>query len=273
MKNLSKRSLIITFALILIISFILPFNMLTVSAEDDDYYGGDHTDQERFEYKNKDTGYEAVIIDAGDYLTDSEAKKALKIMEDITEYTNIVYYSLDIKHCKDSESWTRDQIIDVVEDEFGRNEPAVGYITTWYWGYMYAQEEALGVISPAKARTICDNVYELAEEDWSLEINEVMDEVLILFQGGSIAQPMKYICNALVGILSGLLICYLIVDNNSKLKRASSFEMVKGADKNVRPGAMNVQLTDQTRVYSPQSSGSGGGHGGGGHGGGGGHAH
>ena len=49
--------------------------------------------------------------------------------------------------------------------------------------------------------------------------------------------------------------------------------MVKGADKNVRPGAMNVQLTDQTRVYSPQSSGSGGGHGGGGHGGGGGHAH
>ena len=37
MKNLSKRSLIITFVLILIISFILPFNMLTVSEEDDEY--------------------------------------------------------------------------------------------------------------------------------------------------------------------------------------------------------------------------------------------
>lgn len=272
MKNISKRSLIITFALILIISFVLPGNMLNVSAYDDDYYGGDHTDQERFEYENDDTGYKAVIIDAGDYLTDSEAKKALKIMEDITEYTNIVYYSLDINNCRDSESWTRDQIIDVVEDEFGRHEPAVGYITTWYYGYMYPQGEACRVISNARARTIADNVYMLAEEDWSLEINEVMDEVLILFQGGSIAQPMKYICNALVGLLSGLLVCYLIVDNNSKLKRATSFEMVQGADKNVRPGSMSVQLTDQTRVYSPQSSGSGGGHGGG-HGGGGGHAH
>ena len=255
---------------VFIISFVI--SSVPVSAYDDDYYGGDHTDQERFEYENDDTGYYAVILDYGDYLTDSEAKECLKVMKDITEYCSVLYVSDNGNgNSSKAESYAKKML----KDEFGSKESAVCYVAYFDYDYIYAQNDAYDTITSAKARSIADNIYMLSDEDWSLSCKEAFVEILATFEGKAIAEPMKYICNTLIALLTALLVCYFIVDSNSKLKSATTIEMATGAVKNVRPGQINVALTDQTRVYSPRSSGSsGGGHGGGGfHGGGGGHGH
>ena len=261
-------------ALIALIVFIISFTVSSIpaSAYDDDYYGGDHTDQERFEYENDDTGYCAVILDYGDYLTDSEAKECLSAMKKITEYCNVLYVS---DNGNGNGSKAQNYAEKMLKDEFGSKKSAVCYVAYFDYDYIYAQNEAYDTITSAKARSIADNIYELSEEDWSLSCKEAFVEILATFEGKHIAEPMKYICNSLLALLVSLLVCYFIVDSNSKLKSATTIEMATGAVKNVRPGQLNVTLTDQTRVYSPRSSGSsGGGHGGGGHhGGGGGHGH
>lgn len=105
----------------------------------------------------------------------------------------------------------------------------------------------------------------------------MFDMATTLMIGGKIAQPMKIICNILFGLIISLFLNYLIVNSRSSLKKASVKDIVAGSVKKVSHSGASIQFINQTRVYSPQSSGSsGGGHGGGGHGGGGhggGHSH
>ena len=98
-------------------------------------------------------------------------------------------------------------------------------------------------------------------------------------EGRRIAEPMKYICSALLAIIAALLINYFIVMFMSRSRKANIREILSGTYANVRVNNPGVEFTNQTKRYSPQSSGSsgggghsGGGGGGGSHGGGGGHS-
>ena len=100
---------------------------------------------------------------------------------------------------------------------------------------------------------------------------QAVEQILALFQGRRIAQPMKVICSLLLAIILGLFICYFIVMFTSKSKKTNVKQILSGTYSKVYVNQPNKRFLSQSKKYSPRSSGgsSGGGHRSGGGGGGG----
>lgn len=231
-------------------------------------------DDYEYYYKNKQTGYVAYIDDQAGLLSNNEAKQLLSVMKPITEYGNACYLTLDSNPNASTESYVTRYYLDV----FGAYESGVIFCadTDYDYDFVYSEGELYDILGKSFARTITDNVYYL---DYYPGATKAFGLILDVIEGRKIAQPMKYICNTFLGLLIALFVNFLIVDKKSKLKGMNPTEMISGSVKNLKINNIGAQFTNQTRTYSPQSSGSSGGggghHGGGGghHGGGGGHSH
>ncbi len=264
-NKVRKNSVLAAFVLLATITFSIFFSFANAEAKIE-------VTEELPCYTNAETGYKAYIVDMAQYLTEEEESKLLQEMQAITQYCNVAYYTEEGNESK-SESYSADRSKAVLCDLFGHNT-AIIYTVDNAYDYIYAQEEAYRVITSGKAYSITDNVYHFSSEERYYEgAHEAFSEMLTLFEGGKITEPMRYICNALLAIIMALFINYLIVSSKSKLKRASNEEMVKGAVGMTNVGATNVEFVNTTKRYSPRSKSSGGGGGGGHSGGGGGHAH
>lgn len=231
-------------------------------------------------YKNKETGYEAVVDDQADLLSERAEKELMETLKEITQYGNAIYLTMEGYK---SGSDTTSKVEDYYLSNFGAYESGAvycahcnknrpdGYGEYEGYDYLYTEGEMFDIIGKSKCRSITDNVYDEYYEDGA---KIAFEQVLVLCQGGKIAEPMKVICSIFFSLMLALLINYSIVSSKSKLKRISTAEMVSGAVHHVNILHTNNEFINQTRTYSPRSSSSGGGggyHGGGGHGGGGHH--
>ncbi len=231
-----------------------------------------------YEYKNKSTGYRAVLIDNADYLSESEEKKVFEIMKEITDKTNVCFLT-DDNNDYYSESYSENLCKSTLKEVFGAKEDSVIYLIDNEYDYIYAMNDTFDVITSKKAYSITDNVYKYsAKGEYDEAAIEAFNEINALLNGEKIAQSMKYISNAFMSVFIACFLSYFITSKNSKITAASNKEMVEGALYKVNVDSVNVIHVSTEKVYSPQSSGGGGGHGGGGHGGGGhggggGHSH
>ncbi len=230
---------------------------------------------------NEETGYSAYVIDKANYLTDYEETALLREMMKCTEYANVIYYTNE-ENYNFSEGASKRAARDALEDFLGYYAPGVCYVCDNEYDYIYAQNEAYDVITSSKAYSITDNVYKMsADERYYDAAIEAFDEIYRVYKGQDIPQPVLYICSSFIAIFIAFLINYLIVSRRSKIKQATSLEMVMGSLRKVQTDHYTATLVSSSKTYSPVSSSSGGGHGGGGHhggggghhGGGGGHSH
>ncbi len=234
-------------------------------------------------YKNSNTGYKAIIDDQADLITDSQEEKLLERMKGLTEYGDVIYLTMEDYISSYS---TEAEVKRYYEDVIGRGKSGFifcahcdktrAYEENDYEGYDYVYTDgAIGdVITRSYCLTLTDNIYDEYYFDGAMKM---FGMATTLMEGGKIAQPMKIICNILFGFIIALFVNYLIVNSRSSLKKATVKDIVAGSVKRVSHSNVEIHFINQTKVYSPQSSGSsGGGHGGGGHGGGGhggGHSH
>ena len=145
--------------------------------------------------------------------------------------------------------------------------------------YVYANGDALKTISKADARAITDNIYKYASQgDYYGCICKAMDQILGKCQGQKLARPVKHITNAMIAILLGILINYLIVVSSRRARyerrTKGSVSVTASRRAPILPGIglAGAILLSSMRVYHESDSG-GGGIGGGGFGGGGGGGH
>ena len=118
-------------------------------------------------------------------------------------------------------------------------------------------------ITPSYSDSIMDNVYRLASEgEYALCAEEVFYECTVLMDGGHIARPMKYICNALLALICALLVNYLAIRMSTHNHRITKKELA---------AAVGASSSTGSGGHSGGGSfgGGGGGHSGGGHSGGG----
>lgn len=218
-------------------------------------------------YLNRDTNYVAYVLDGADYLTYEEENQLIEDMIPLTEYTNVVYVT-DDNNIHYSESYSESFATNCAETLFD-NESAIVYLCDNEYDYIIVQGDIKKFISNGQCRSITDNVYSYsADEEYYKAARKAFSQALDLIEGRKIAEPMKYICNAFIGLFVAFLICYSIISGKSKLKRATNSEMLEGAINWIELGQPDVQFVNTTRTYSPQSSSSGGSRGGGHHGGG-----
>lgn len=227
-------------------------------------------------YENDETGYEVYILDSADLLDEEEEEDLIDEMEDITDYAHAAFVSVDNNPRNNAE-----RLADYYSDELFGSENGVVFLIDMDTRYLWirANGSIRRTITDSYSTTITDNVYTYASaRDYYTCSSKAFDQVYSLLRGKWIAQPMKWICNALLAVTIALLANYFFVMMSSRSKKATSSQLMKGLHSNVKVSNARAEFTNQTKTYSPRSSSSSGsrsggrsGGGGGSRGGGGGH--
>jgi uncharacterized protein len=222
---------------------------------------------------NGSTGYEAIVKDDADLMTDSEEKELLELLSDVTDYCNAAVVTIDENPYYNTQKYAENYS----DSTFG-GKSAVVFVVNMEDRYIYLDSagSARSRITSSYADTITDNVYRYASKgDYYTCAYKAFEQVYTLMRGQRIAQPMKYISNALLAIALAMLINFILVKIKAGKHKASRQELLSGIFSSYQLHDATAVFSHQTRTYSPPSSDSGGGGssgGGGGGGGGGGHS-
>jgi uncharacterized protein len=257
MRNrMAKIKCMVSFVLMLCLMLtILP---IKVCAEDTYYY------------VNDSTGYTALIDDQAGLLTEADKTKLLSEMEQITAYGHVAFVTIDANNST-ADSYASGYFHNKFNAESGTlflidmdNRKV----------FIFSDGDIYKTITKSYANIITDNVYTYATKaDYYSCASKVFEQEYNLLEGRRIAQPMKYISNALLAIVLALLLNYIIVRFYASAKTPSRRELLDGLFYQQKINNANAVFTNETKRYDPvESSSSGGGGRSGGGGGGGGHS-
>lgn len=221
--------------------------------------------------KDAGSGYSLLLDDGADFFTPEQEKLLTAQMEEITEFCNVaVVTTTNSSGYSSTENYT----VAYYENWFGNGSNGVIFVIDFDKReiYLVSEGSARKTISNSRAYTITDNTYTYATDgDYYSCASKTLEQVNILMQGGRIAQPMRYVCSALLALILALLINYFIVMFQSRSRKADVNKILEGTYTSVKLSNASAVFRNQTRTYSPQDSGGSSGGGGGG-GGGGGHS-
>ncbi|MDE6185535.1 MAG: TPM domain-containing protein [Lachnospiraceae bacterium] len=258
-----KRLKAITALLLLISS--LAFS-LTAYAEPDK----DASPSELIIWENTETGYFVLLQDEAELLDAEEEAQLSNEMKGITSYGNAVFKTISYNSYSAS-SYAED----FYDDIFGQSSGTFFLIDMDNRElYLFNNGDISYTITSAYSDSITDNVYRYAsKEDYYSCASKTFEQVQTLLAGRRIAQPMKYISNALLALILAALINYFVAMRTASSAKASSREVLNSISTQFTFTNPQKKLTKQDKVYIPPSSGSSGGrsnsggrsHSGGGH--------
>ncbi len=208
-------------------------------------------------YRNPDTGYQAIIRDDANLLTDEEENDLLGYMKPLTRYGHVMFASTS-SNSKSAGTYAKDTRI----AQFGHVSSTIFLIDMDNREVYIQSEGAINrVITSRIAYSITDNVYRYATNgSYYTCARNAFEQELTLLEGGRIAQPMKYISIALFSLIAAVYINFLILKKSRPGKR-STFE-ADGVH-HVVADAQNLRLVS-SRTYRVESDSSSGDYGGGG---------
>lgn len=212
-------------------------------------------------YENPDNEYVAFVDDGADLFTPEEEESLLEKLIPMTAYGHAGVVTIDSDPYGDSEKYAQEYLADYFGD--GAND-SIFLIDMDTRNLTVMSDGAnLKKITRSTANLITDNIYRDASNgDYYACAAEAVDEMRSVLDGARIAKPMKYLSNAALAILLGLLLNYLFVRTLSSPGKASEGELIAAMYSQFRfnnPGAVH---TTTTKEYSPRESSSSGGGGG-----------
>lgn len=212
-------------------------------------------------------GYQVIIEDNADLLSDEEEEQLSYKMKDITGYGNVAFIT-NTESCSSTSDFAENEYRSL----FGSDSGTVFVIDMYNRNiWIFSDGNIYDTITVDYANIITDNTYTFATDEEYYECAvEVFDEIYTLLSGHKIAQPMKYISNILIAIIMAFIINYFVVKSSISNKGVSKSDILSGMFHYCYIQDVQKNFTHQTKVYDPQSSGSSDGGGGGGSGGGGG---
>ena len=220
---------------------------------------------------NTETGYEVIIDDEADLLTDEEEDNLGEKMMEVTAYGSAAFVTVDSNYTS-AGSYAEDYYYDC----FGYGSGTLFLIDMDNREiYIYSDGDVYKTITKSYANTITDNIYTYASDaEYFTCAYKAFEQVVTLLEGNRIAQPMKYISNAFLAVLLALLINYFVVMLTSAAKKPAEKELLEATKHRCSLVNAEAIYTHTTKKYDPPSSSSsgGGGRSGGGGGGGGGHS-
>lgn len=226
------------------------------------------------------SGFAWMIDDEAGYFNESELRELGSLLGRITPYCNAVLATTESHPYRS----TFDYAQHCFDDLFDPEADGIVFVIDRDLNeiFLYTNGSIRRAITDSRAYSITDNTYIYAtashDYDYGRCSIKTLEQVLALLEGRKIAEPMKYICSALLAVITALLANYFIAMCLSRSRRANIREILTGTYNDVRVKYPKAVFVNQTKRYSPRSSGSGGARSGGGgggggrsHGGGGGH--
>lgn len=207
-------------------------------------------------YTNPDTGYQAVIEDDAELLSEEERLALTEMLEEITAYGNVAFKTID-----DNSMSTENYARSYYKDMFGTASGTLFLIdmeNRIIW--IHSDGAVYKVITTAYANTITDNVYRYAsDKEYFVCAQKAFEQILSLLKGQKIAQPMKYISNGLLAVLLAMLLNYGVVCIFAGAKKPGKKKMMENVPVRFSYTKPLAVFSHQTRTYNPVSSSSGGG--------------
>ena len=215
-------------------------------------------------------GDHQIIISDEEDLLSAEEENMLKIkMEEVSEYGNVAFVS--VSQYDDTGTYAKQ----LYRQLFKRDS---GFLFLIDMGrrniWIYCDGAIYRTIDKAYANTITDNIYRYAKNgDYYNCAYSAFDQALTLLKGGRIAQPMKYISNALIACVCALLVNFFLLtvqrkkDEDIIARAAPALTTLIGV--NILSKKITASRSRKHVEYSSSSGGGGGGFSGGGGGGGG----
>ncbi|MBR3002630.1 MAG: TPM domain-containing protein [Clostridia bacterium] len=205
---------------------------------------------------NESSKYKVIIEDDANLLTEVEESQLKAQMNELTEYGNIVFKSINDNH-----STTASYASKYYHQTLGTQSGTLFLIDMDNRKiYIFSDGENYKTITSSKAETITDNIYTYATKKQYYQCaKEAFSQIYILLEGGKIAEPMKYISNGLIAIMLALFVNFVIFRSVTKAKATGSGELLKECESYFEHTPPEVTETGEHRVYSPIESSSGGG--------------
>lgn len=230
------------------------------------------TDIDTKVWSNPETGYCVILEDDADLLSQEEEAQLASQMQEITDYGNALFKTISYNNF--SASYFAE---DYYHGQFGNESGTLFLIDMGNRElYIFSDGAVYQTITKAYATTITDNIYRYAsDQDYYLCASTAFGQIHTLLSGRRIAQPMKYISNALLALILAALINYFIVRLMSTSSKPDKREILNSVYAKFAFSDVQKKLTKQSKVYHPRSTGSSSGsHSGGGrsHSSGGGHS-
>ena len=218
--------------------------------------------------------YRIVMEDDANLLTEMEEEKLKDKMSTLTKYGNIAFKSISENNTS-APSYASSYYHNI----FGTESGTLFLIDMDNRKiYIFSDGDNYKIITDGKADIITDNIYQFAskEEYYNCAYN-AFDQIETLLEGNKISEPMRYISNMVVSIVTAFFINFIIVWKASNIKKSKYNEILNGCEINFQANNITGIKTGTHRVYAPvsdssSSGGSSGGGGGGSSGGGGGHS-
>lgn len=245
MKKLSS----VIIAVVICLGIVLGFGSSEVFADSVDTDNG---------YK-----YDVVIMDEAFLLSYDEQEKLRQDMLPISKYANVAFVSV-LSNSSSTQSYAE------MINESLFNSNGIVFVIDMDNRYLYIDStgDAKKYITKSNADSITDNIYrDATKKNYYRCASRCYDQILNICEGKSIPMPMKFIGNAVLALVIGFFIFFLVVKSQTRMKATTNEVVMSILQPDFRFENPNVRFIKQTRVY--HSSGGGGGHGGGGHGGGG----
>lgn len=226
-------------------------------------------------YRNPDTEYVVVIEDDAGLLTEVEQAALAETMREITVYGSTAFKTIS-DNASSTESYARRYYASIFSNRSGFLF-LIDMDNRNIW--IYCDGEIYKTVTESYADTITDNVYYYASAgDYYTCAVKAFEQAHALLQGRRIAQPMKYVCNALLAVITALFINFGLVSFFSRTGKTDDRELLAHSLHYFSATDPTVCYHFETKIYDPVKSDSGslgrGGGGGGGRssGGGGGHS-
>ncbi|MBR2809785.1 MAG: TPM domain-containing protein [Solobacterium sp.] len=205
--------------------------------------------------RNPSTGYEAVIDDSQDLLSDDEEKLLKVIMYRMTDYGNCMFVSA---YQEESTSYYSRK---TYRDRYGKAAGTILVIDMYNRIiYIHNDGEVSKIITNAYSNSITDNSYSYASRgNYYQCAYSIFDQEFTLLQGGRIAQPMKHITNLLIAFLTALLINFMVLVFNrtpEEVSRENQNSLVLANGLAVTHAS--AKMLKRKIKYSPRSSDYGG---------------
>lgn len=216
-------------------------------------------------YAEDEGGYMMWIEDNAELLTEEEEEILYDNMEGLLDYGNVFFSTQILSEGESYEGYSED----LYYEYFG-NEPGVHFmIDMGNRKLVLSASTGMEDLIGKERESIVDNIYTLAtDKDYLGCAIECFDEILIVINDGKIAHKMKYIDNAIIALIIGIILNFMLVFSTKK-KKASPNRILEAVAITSAVAMTSVNKGNLVKEYSPSNSSSSGGSSGGGGGGGG----
>lgn len=225
------------------------------------------TRADRLQYEENINGNTVAIVDDAGLIAESDKAGLVESMKPVAEFCCVLLLTTN-SNSMSQEDYARQ----IGEQIFGSNVSFTVFLIDMDNRQIYIGSTAdiRKTLTTARAHTITDNIYQYASNgDYATCARVAFEQMATVLNGGKIPEPMKIIGCALIALIGGLTVCYMIMSSAGKIKAATVAEIETGMGKNdITVSNVHKKKLSSVFVAAAKSGGSsGGGFGGGGGGG------